>query len=79
MLAKAIDSDALGRRLRSRGPRNQTNVAHRQNRRSQKPACRNSSPSSTPAKRSWSHEGETLEENLQTLCEACNLGKSNAL
>ena len=27
----------------------------------------------------WSHGGETIEENLQTLCEACNLGKSNVL
>ncbi|MBI1868575.1 MAG: HNH endonuclease [Methylocystis sp.] len=27
----------------------------------------------------WSHGGETAEENLQTLCEACNLGKSNVL
>jgi len=27
----------------------------------------------------WSLGGETLEENLQTLCEACNLGKSNVL
>jgi hypothetical protein len=27
----------------------------------------------------WSHGGETVEENLQTLCEACNLGKSNVL
>jgi 5-methylcytosine-specific restriction endonuclease McrA len=27
----------------------------------------------------WSVGGETIEENLQTLCEACNLGKSNVL
>ncbi|HXY57793.1 MAG TPA: HNH endonuclease [Methylocystis sp.] len=27
----------------------------------------------------WSGGGETVEENLQTLCEACNLGKSNVL
>jgi 5-methylcytosine-specific restriction endonuclease McrA len=27
----------------------------------------------------WSRGGETTEENLQTLCEACNLGKSNVL
>jgi hypothetical protein len=27
----------------------------------------------------WSRGGETVEENLQTLCEACNLGKSNVL
>ncbi|HEX4113156.1 MAG TPA: HNH endonuclease [Stellaceae bacterium] len=27
----------------------------------------------------WSRGGETIEENLQTLCEACNLGKSNVL
>jgi hypothetical protein len=27
----------------------------------------------------WSHDGETFEDNLQTLCEACNLGKSNVL
>jgi hypothetical protein len=27
----------------------------------------------------WSLGGETVEENLQTLCEACNLGKSNVL
>jgi 5-methylcytosine-specific restriction endonuclease McrA len=27
----------------------------------------------------WSHGGETVEENLQTLCEPCNLGKSNML
>jgi hypothetical protein len=27
----------------------------------------------------WSVGGETVEENLQTLCEACNLGKSNVL
>jgi len=27
----------------------------------------------------WSLGGETIEENLQTLCEACNLGKSNVL
>jgi len=27
----------------------------------------------------WSLSGETVEENLQTLCEACNLGKSNVL
>jgi hypothetical protein len=27
----------------------------------------------------WSLGGETIDENLQTLCEHCNLGKSNAL
>jgi hypothetical protein len=27
----------------------------------------------------WSLGGETVEENLQTLCEVCNLGKSNVL
>ena len=27
----------------------------------------------------WSIGGETVEENLQSLCEACNLGKSNVL
>jgi hypothetical protein len=27
----------------------------------------------------WSRGGETIEENLQTLCETCNLGKSNVL
>ncbi len=27
----------------------------------------------------WSHGGETIEENLQTLCATCNLGKSNVL
>lgn len=27
----------------------------------------------------WSPGGETVEENLQTLCEPCNLGKSNVL
>lgn len=27
----------------------------------------------------WSLGGETTEENLQTLCEPCNLGKSNVL
>ena len=26
-----------------------------------------------------SHGGEAIEENLQTLCDACNLGKSNVL
>jgi len=25
----------------------------------------------------WSNGGETVEENLQTLCEPCNIGKSN--
>jgi len=25
----------------------------------------------------WSRGGETIEDNLQTLCESCNLGKSN--
>jgi HNH endonuclease/Homing endonuclease associated repeat len=29
--------------------------------------------------KAWSLGGETNEENLQTLCEACNLGKSNVL
>ena len=29
--------------------------------------------------KAWSRGGETIEENLQTLCEACNLGKSNVL
>jgi hypothetical protein len=29
--------------------------------------------------KAWSLGGETVEENLQTLCEACNLGKSNVL
>lgn len=29
--------------------------------------------------RAWSLGGETIEENLQTLCEPCNLGKSNVL
>jgi len=29
--------------------------------------------------KAWSLGGETIEENLQTLCEACNLGKSNVL
>jgi 5-methylcytosine-specific restriction endonuclease McrA len=27
----------------------------------------------------WSLGGLTVDENLQTLCEPCNLGKSNAL
>lgn len=27
----------------------------------------------------WSKGGETIETNLQTLCERCNLGKSNVL
>ncbi|MCC6949613.1 MAG: HNH endonuclease [Bradyrhizobiaceae bacterium] len=27
----------------------------------------------------WSLGGETTEDNLQTLCDACNLGKSNVL
>jgi HNH endonuclease/Homing endonuclease associated repeat len=27
----------------------------------------------------WSRGGETIEDNLQTLCESCNLGKSNVL
>ncbi|HZZ61350.1 MAG TPA: HNH endonuclease [Roseiarcus sp.] len=27
----------------------------------------------------WSLGGETVDENLQTLCEPCNLGKSNVL
>lgn len=27
----------------------------------------------------WSKGGETVEENLQTLCSKCNLGKSNLL
>jgi hypothetical protein len=30
-------------------------------------------------KRPWSKDGETVIENLQTLCEACNLGKSDML
>jgi 5-methylcytosine-specific restriction endonuclease McrA len=29
--------------------------------------------------KAWSLGGETEEENLQTLCEPCNLGKSNVL
>jgi hypothetical protein len=29
--------------------------------------------------KAWSLGGETAEENLQTLCEPCNLGKSNVL
>jgi 5-methylcytosine-specific restriction endonuclease McrA len=29
--------------------------------------------------KAWSLGGETIEENLQTLCEPCNLGKSNVL
>jgi len=29
--------------------------------------------------KAWSLGGETIEENVQTLCEACNLGKSNVL
>jgi hypothetical protein len=29
--------------------------------------------------KAWSLGGETADENLQTLCEPCNLGKSNAL
>jgi hypothetical protein len=29
--------------------------------------------------KAWSLGGETVEENLRTLCEACNLGKSNVL
>ncbi len=29
--------------------------------------------------KAWSLGGETSYENLQTLCEACNLGKSNVL
>lgn len=29
--------------------------------------------------KAWSTGGKTTEENLQTLCEACNLGKSNVL
>ena len=29
--------------------------------------------------KAWSVGGETVEENLQTLCEPCNLGKSNVL
>ena len=48
-------------------------------------AC-GASPASTPGLElhvdhitAWSLGGETVEENLQTLCEACNLGKSNVL
>jgi 5-methylcytosine-specific restriction endonuclease McrA len=26
----------------------------------------------------WSKDGETVEENLQTKCSKCNLGKGNA-
>ena len=29
--------------------------------------------------KAWSLGGETIEENLQTLCKECNLGKSNVL
>ncbi len=29
--------------------------------------------------KAWSCGGETVDENLQTLCEGCNLGKSNML
>lgn len=29
--------------------------------------------------KAWSLGGETVEENLQTLCEPCNLGKGNVL
>jgi hypothetical protein len=29
--------------------------------------------------KAWSVGGETVDENLQTLCEACNQGKSNVL
>jgi hypothetical protein len=29
--------------------------------------------------KAWSLGGETVEDNLQTLCEPCNLGKSNVL
>jgi 5-methylcytosine-specific restriction endonuclease McrA len=29
--------------------------------------------------KAWSLGGETVEENLQTFCDACNLGKSNVL
>ena len=29
--------------------------------------------------KAWSLGGETIEENVQTPCEACNLGKSNVL
>ncbi|MCC6919749.1 MAG: HNH endonuclease [Alphaproteobacteria bacterium] len=29
--------------------------------------------------RAWSVGGETIDDNLQTLCEPCNLGKSNIL
>lgn len=29
--------------------------------------------------RAWTRGGETVEENLQTLCDRCNVGKSNAL
>jgi len=29
--------------------------------------------------KAWSLGGEAVEENLQTLCESCNLGKSNVL
>jgi hypothetical protein len=29
--------------------------------------------------KAWSFGGETIEENLQTLCDTCNLGKSNVL
>ena len=48
-------------------------------------AC-GASPATTPGlqlhvdhKVAWSLGGETVDENLQTLCEPCNLGKSNAL
>jgi len=29
--------------------------------------------------KAWSIGGETVDENLQTLCEPCNLGKSNVV
>jgi hypothetical protein len=48
-------------------------------------AC-GASPASTPGLvlhvdhiKAWSLGGETVEDNLQTLCEPCNLGKSNVL
>ncbi len=48
-------------------------------------AC-GASPSITPGirlhvdhKLAWSNGGETVDDNLQTLCQGCNLGKSNVL
>jgi hypothetical protein len=81
----SIETSQIDRRRSSRDPswRQRFRILQRDNFKCT--AC-GASPAITPGVQlhvdhilAWSKGGETVDPNLQTLCQACNIGKSNVL